>query len=181
MSLDQSHISRRTIAKGAAWTVPAVAVAAAAPALAASTTVAHDLSTSISGGGTRYAGTNQMDLKPSTFNNTGSETVEGLHIVFRVDNGQTIEDVQVFNNPIEDIAVGATISGEGTNEVTLTLAPGTALGQVIIPAGSTYASPAGQTLMLGSATGFNLTVTVNAANMKPGDIPFVTTAVVNAA
>lgn len=36
MSIDQSPISRRTVAKGAAWTIPAVAVAGAAPALAAS-------------------------------------------------------------------------------------------------------------------------------------------------
>lgn len=38
MSIDQSSVSRRTVAKGAAWSVPAVAVAAAAPSLAASTT-----------------------------------------------------------------------------------------------------------------------------------------------
>ncbi|NYF98442.1 DUF6801 domain-containing protein [Janibacter cremeus] len=37
MSFDQSHLSRRAITKGAAWSVPAVAVAAAAPSLAAST------------------------------------------------------------------------------------------------------------------------------------------------
>lgn len=36
MSFDQSTVSRRTVAKGAAWSVPAVAVAAAAPSLAAS-------------------------------------------------------------------------------------------------------------------------------------------------
>ena len=36
MPLDHSPISRRTVAKGAAWSVPAVAVAASAPALAAS-------------------------------------------------------------------------------------------------------------------------------------------------
>ncbi len=38
MPLDHSPISRRTVAKGAAWSVPAVAVAGSAPALAASPT-----------------------------------------------------------------------------------------------------------------------------------------------
>ena len=36
MTLDITHPSRRSVAKGAAWAVPAVAVAAAAPTLAAS-------------------------------------------------------------------------------------------------------------------------------------------------
>lgn len=38
MTTDRLQVSRRTIAKGAAWTVPAVAVASAAPSLAASPT-----------------------------------------------------------------------------------------------------------------------------------------------
>ena len=32
------HMNRRTLAKGAAWTLPAIAVAASAPSLAASPT-----------------------------------------------------------------------------------------------------------------------------------------------
>ena len=178
--MTQFATDRRTLVKGAAWAVPAVTIAGAAPALAAST-VPHDLSTSVPAGGTRYAGTNQMDLKATTFNNTGSETVEGLIVVFHVDSGQTIEDIITFGAPIEEVAVGATISGEGTNEVTLTLAPGTQQGQVTIPAGGSYTAPAGQTLMLGSETGFTLTVTVNAGNMTSGDIPFMTSTLVNAA
>lgn len=179
MPLDHSPISRRTVAKGAAWSVPAVAVAASAPALAASTTVAHDLSTSVPGGGNRISGT-QLDLAATNFINTGSETVEGITVVFEVDNGQTIEDITTFGQQIEDIAEGATISGEGTDTVTLTLAPGTGLGQVTIPAGGNYQAPAGQTLTLGSDTAFNLTVTVTATNAEPGDVPFTTTEAVPA-
>lgn len=172
---------RRSIVKGAAWAVPAISVAAAAPSLAASTAAPHDLSTSVPGGGTRYAGTNQMDLQATTFNNTGTETVEGITVVFQVDNGQTIEDITTFGQPIEDLAVGATINGEGTGTVTLTLAPGTGLGQVTIAAGASYTAPAGQTLMLGSETAFNLTVTVTATNVMSGDVPFSTTQPVPAA
>ncbi|CAM4009900.1 hypothetical protein [Janibacter anophelis] len=172
--------TRRTLVKGAAWSVPAISVAAAAPALPASpTTPAHDLSTSVPGGGNRVAAT-QLDLAATNFINTGSETVEGITVVFEADSGQTIEDIQVFGQPIENLAVGATISGEGTGTVTLTLAPGTGLGQVTIPADGSYQAPAGQTLILGTGDAFNLTVTVSATNAVAGDVPFTTTQAVPA-
>lgn len=169
--MSQFTTDRRTIVKGAAWTVPAISVAAAAPSLAASP-VAHDLSTSVPGTGNRISAT-QIDISATNFINTGTETVEGITVVFSASNGQTIEDVQVFGMPIEDLAVGSTISGEGTSVVTLTLAPGTALGQVTIPPnGGSFQSPAGQTLILGSADAFTLSTTVSAANAQDGDVPF---------
>lgn len=170
--MTQFTTDRRSVVKGAAWAVPAISVAAAAPTLAASTTPAHDLSTSVPGGGNRVAAT-QLDLAATNFINTGSETVEGITVVFEADSGQTIEDIQVFGMPIEDLAVGATIAGEGTSVVTLNLAPGTGLGQVTIPPnGGSYQSPAGQTLMLGSEGPFTLSTTVSATNAADGDVPF---------
>lgn len=172
--MTQLTTDRRTIVKGAAWAVPAVSVAAAAPALAASTepTAPHNLETSVSQGGTRISAT-QLDIQATKFINTGTETVEGITVVFSASDGQTIEDVQVFNQPIENLAVGATISGEGTSVVTLNLAPGTALGQVTIaPDGGSYQSPVGQTLIVGSDIAFTLTTTVSATNSQEGDIPF---------
>ena len=169
----QFTTDRRSVVKGAAWAVPAISVAAAAPTLAASpTTAPHDLSTSVSGGGTRISGT-QLDITATNFINTGTETVEGITVVFSASDGQTIEDVQVFGQPIEDLAVGATISGEGTSVVTLNLAPGTELGQVTIPPdGGSYQSPVGQTLILGSDIPFTLSTTVSATNAADGDVPF---------
>lgn len=172
--MTQFTTDRRTIVKGAAWAVPAVSVAAAAPSLAASP-VAHDLSTSVPGTGNRISAT-QIDLSATNFINTGTETVEGITVVFSASDDQTIEDVQVFGQPIENIAVGATISGEGTSVVTLNLAPGTGLGQVTIPPnGGSYQSPAGQTLMLGSEGPFTLSTTVTATNAADGDVPFENT------
>ncbi|UTT65734.1 hypothetical protein NMQ01_13700 [Janibacter sp. CX7] len=164
--------SRRTIVKGAAWSAPVVTIAAAAPSLAASTTAPHDLSTSVPGSGNRISAT-QIDISATEFINTGTETIEGITVVFSASDGQKINDVQVFGQPIENLAVGATISGEGTSVVTLMLAPGTQLGQVTIaPDGGSYKSPAGQTLILDSSIGFTLTTTVSATNAKPGDVSF---------
>jgi len=55
--LGQKKISRRTVAKGAAWSVPVVAVAAAAPAHAASGPTAGDVMVSAS-----CVGVNVLDL-----------------------------------------------------------------------------------------------------------------------
>lgn len=173
MSIDQTHVSRRTIAKGAAWSVPAVAVAAAAPSLAASTTAPHDLSTSVPGGGTRTSDLN-LNLAATNFINTGSETVQGLTVTFQVDSGQTIEAIQIFGNDIKNLAVGSTTSGYGTDTVVLTLAPGSELGQVTIEPGGSYQAPLGQDLVLSSPDAFTISVTVMASNGTAESIPFAT-------
>lgn len=176
--MTELNTTRRTIVKGAAWAAPVVTMAAAAPTLAASTNCDvpdRDLSTSVSGGGNRVGAT-QLDLSATQFINTGTESVEGITVVFQASGGQTINDVQVFGQPIENLAVGATIAGEGTSMVTLTLAPGTSLGQVTVPPnGGSYQAPAGQTLILGSNAAFDLTVTVNATNATECSVPFETT------
>lgn len=158
---------RRSIVKGAIWAVPAVTIAAAAPSLAASPepTPDIDLSTSTPGaGGVVRQSPEQMNISATTFRNTGTATAEGLVVTFAVDSGQTIEGIQVFGSDIKNVAQGATTSGYGTNTVTLTLAPGTGLGQVTIAPNGEYTSPVGQDILLGQPGAFNLTVTVQASN-----------------
>lgn len=175
------NTSRRTIVKGAAWAVPAISVAAAAPSLAASS-VPHDLSTSVPGTGTRQSATN-LNLSPTTFNNTGSESIEGLTITFTVDNGQTITGITIFGNDIKNLVAGSTTTGYGTSTVVLTLPPNTSngIGQVSIPSGGSYTAPLGQDLGLSSPTAFNISVTVVASNGTASDVPFSSTNPVPAA
>ena len=177
------NTSRRTIVKGAAWAVPAISVAAAAPSLAASpTTAPHDLSTSVPGTGTRQSATN-LNLSPTTFNNTGSETIEGLTITFTVDSGQTITGISIFGSDIKNLVAGSTTSGYGTNTVVLTLPPNTSggVGQVSIAPGGSYTAPLGQDIGLSSPDAFNISVTVTASNGTASDIPYMSTNPVPAA
>lgn len=174
--------SRRTIVKGAAWSAPVVTIAAAAPSLAASTTAPHDLSTSVPGTGVRQSASN-LNLSPTTFNNTGSESIEGLTITFVVDNGQTITGITIFGSDIKNLVAGATTSGYGTDTVVLTLPPNTTggVGQVSIPPGGSYTAPLGQDLGLSSPTAFTISVTVKATNELAGDVPYTSTTPVPAA
>ncbi len=172
--MTQFTTDRRTIVKGAAWTIPAVSVAAAAPALAASPTcdeIPQDLSTSSSAGGTRTSPEN-LNINPSTFRNTGTESVEGITVTFVASGTQTIEGISVFGSDIKDLVPGATTSGYGTNTVVLTLPPGTGLGQVSIPPGGEYTAPLGQDLALSSPEAFTVNVTVQATNGTDCSVPF---------
>lgn len=180
--MTQFTTDRRTIVKGAAWAVPAISVVAAAPALAASTTVPHDLSTSVPGTGTRQSATT-LNLSPTTFNNTGSESIEGLTITFTVDSGQTITGITIFGTDIKILVAGATTSGYGTDTVVLTLPPNTSggIGQVSIAPGGSYTAPLGQDLGLSSPDAFNISVTVTASNSTPSDVPYSSTNAVPAA
>lgn len=163
--------SRRTIVKGAAWATPVVTIAAAAPALTASPVTADiDLSTSSSAGGSRTGGT--LNINPSTFRNTGTETVEGITVTFVASGDQTITGISVFGSGIKNLVPGATTAGYGSNTVILTLPPGTGLGQVTIPPGAEYTAPLGQDLGLGSPEGFTLSVTVAATNATADSIAF---------
>ena len=181
--MTQFTTDRRSVVKGAAWAVPAISVAAAAPTLAASTTTApHDLSTSVPGTGNRTSADN-LNLSPTTFNNTGSESVEGLSVTFTVDSGQTITGITIFGADIKDLVAGATTDGYGTSTVVLTLPPNTSggVGQVTIPPGDEYTAPLGQDLGLSSPDAFTISVTVTALNAASGDVPFTSTNSVPAA
>ncbi|WP_446664186.1 hypothetical protein [Flexivirga sp. B27] len=56
MGIEKSAVSRRTVAKGAAWSLPVIATAAAAPAASASTAQAGDVVISHACGGATFAG-----------------------------------------------------------------------------------------------------------------------------
>lgn len=162
MSFDQSHLSRRTITKGAAWSVPAVAVAAAAPSLAASPGGAPDLSTSISAGATREG--DVITIAPSTIINSSEDTAaEGLVVLFEAN--KIITDLNLAG------LLGITADGFNTTTVTMTVPGGTSLGQVHIePNGGEYTSPLPQVLTFEEGAGdITLTVTATAGN---GGVPF---------
>lgn len=172
--MTQFTTDRRSVVKGAAWAVPAISVAAAAPSLAASPTCDEpdrDLSTSSSAGGTRQSAEN-LNINPSTFRNTGTESVEGITVTFVASGTQTIEGISVFGSDIKNLVPGATTAGYGSNTVVLTLPPGTGLGQVTIPPGGEYTAPLGQDLALSSAEAFTLSVTVQATNGTDCSVPF---------
>ena len=88
-------------------------------------------------------------------------------------------DYEIFGNEMQYAEVTLD-PGETLMICRLTLAPGTGLGQVTIPADGSYQAPAGQTLILGTGDAFNLTVTVSATNAVAGDVPFTTTQAVPA-
>ncbi|WP_265444895.1 hypothetical protein [Flexivirga meconopsidis] len=65
----QSKISRRTVAKGAAWTVPAVALAASAPAASASPATCD---VRITGVGVKYPTEKSVEFDFTVNNNSGA-------------------------------------------------------------------------------------------------------------
>lgn len=175
---------RRTIVKGAAWAVPAVTVAAAAPSLAASTECDEpdrDLSTSTPGTGSQRTSDANLNIAPTTFTNTGTDPVEGITVTFVASGTQTITGISIFGNDIKNLVAGATTAGYGSNTVVLTLPPGTGLGQVTIAPGASYTAPLGQDLGLGSPEAFTLSVTVAASNATECSVPFETSQDVEAA
>ena len=167
--------NRRTIVRTAAWAVPAVSVAAAAPSLAASTNGPPNLSTSISGGGERSG--NQLTIQPSTFINTGGTDAEGLTVVFN-STDVDINQISILGSNANGF-LGISVTGTPGRAVTMVLPPGTSLGQVFIEAnGGEYKAPVPQVLTFGGPEATTLTVTATATN---GGIPFTTTQDVPAA
>lgn len=164
--MTQFTTDRRSVVKGAAWAVPAISVAAAAPTLAASPGGA-DLSTSVpNADGSTRSGT-QLTIAPTTFINSGDANVEGLTVLF-----ESTEVIESFALEFLDYELfGIVVTGEGTNALTAVIQPGTALGQVTIPPGDDYASPVGQILTFANTSALTLTVTVTPTN---GGVPFVT-------
>jgi hypothetical protein len=154
--------SRRSVIRTAAWTAPAVTVAAAAPAFAA--TGAPNLSTSVSGGTPTRDGLD-VTIAPSTLNNTGTQETGGVVVAFSstvaIDNLQ----LDVFGSLMDPSALGITVTGLGTTSVTMEVPASLAN---IAPGGS-WTSPASQVLTMADETAFDLTVTATAVN---GGTPF---------
>lgn len=152
--------TRRTVVRTAAWSVPAVAVVAGAPQFAAS----HggpDLRTSTQGAGSGRTAPNELTIQPATLNNTGDTETGGLTVSFN-------SSVTAINNltlgGIDPGAIGATVTGLGTNDVTMVLVPtGLAAGTNIAP-GASYTSPLSQNLTFSGPELTELTVVVTATN-----------------
>lgn len=162
--------TRRAVIRTAAWSVPAVTVAAAAPAFADSTvpTPAPDLSTSTSGGTPTRAG-NQITIAPSTIRNTGDATATGLVVNFSSTEAITGFELLFFGSPLDYAALGITLSPTPTPEApvtafAMTIPDGTDLGKVRIAPGGSWTSPASQRLTFATSTPTTLTVKATAAN-----------------
>lgn len=133
-----SGISRRTLAKGAAWAVPAVAVAAAAPARAAS-------------GGPPRVTVLDACKQPGNSCNTGQRPfgfVKGYTFTVRIDN-PTTEDIYIYTN--EDNTPGpyfnVTSSVPFSYESARLFTPGSP-GTIGAPVGDSLLIPAGGTVYI---------------------------------
>ncbi len=80
----RSHLDRRTVVRGAAWSVPVVMVAAAAPAIAASQDAAVTIDPTASGCHPNNGNDLQRWRAPITFRNAGPGTASITGITFTV-------------------------------------------------------------------------------------------------
>lgn len=158
--------SRRSVTKAAAWSAPVVAIGASAPVLAASPVGLPDLSTSIQGEGSGRTAPDKLVIQPATLRNTGEADAEGVVIVFSSD-GPAITDFKLgaFGQELDPVALGGTVEGLGTNEVTVTIPP----SLMTVPADGETTSPATQIITFADTSETTLTVTVTASN---GGVPF---------
>lgn len=160
--------TRRSVLRTAAWAVPAVTVATAAPAFAASQVVpGPNLSTSRANATPPSRTNNKVTIPPTTLVNTGD--VDGVGVVIRYESdGPNITaidfDLGIFTVPAASAADGG-VTGMGTQVVELRI-NNPLSGAVLIPAGSStgWTSPATQILTLSAAVPFNLKVTATAGN-----------------
>ena len=134
-NIQRPGVGRRAVVRTAAWTAPAVAVVAAAPAYAA--TGAPDLSTSVAGTPTRTidAGTGfatfTIPEDTTVFNNTGGDALGLTAVVSFVASGgagvraaavaTNVTDVQIAGQPYTDFVGVVDVVGLGTSSVTLNI------------------------------------------------------------
>lgn len=132
-----NYVSRRTVAKGAAWAVPAIAVAGAAPAMAASPGLIE-----LSGAGCKLPGNSNSTFKGYAFALTASNT--------------TTSSVTIQINSV-------TLNGEDLGDaIVVNLDTCTMLGTVnelVLPAGTSYDNLA--LLTSNAASSANGTLAVN--------------------
>lgn len=160
--------SRRSIAKGAAWAVPAVTVAAAAPALAASPTDA------CAPGTLQVSVVNCQPLglftEPPYFqiHNPGNCTVPANTPV--VLSGSGLASINLAG--LIDLSAAVVWTGTETGTLKEALGPGATIDVRIFPAGLNVTALGDFTLtVLGSSAGFSLDAGVggiaNACNLLP--------------
>lgn len=108
-----SNVSRRTIAKGAAWAVPAIVVASPAPALAASGPPATRQFSVLSG--CKLPGNSNATFKGYAFAMTASNTTSGTVVI--TINSITLNGTDLGNALVVDLDTCTTLGG--VNTVTL--------------------------------------------------------------
>ncbi|WP_435202630.1 hypothetical protein [Janibacter sp. GS2] len=128
MNSEITSPSRRQIAKGAAWAVPAVAVAAAAPSLAASTCPPPVVAVNCP----PLLTTQQLTFTITNPSSSTCDLPEGE--VITVDRGG-LAGVQV--GPLNDLNVGVELlfTDANTAELTAPLAPGESITFQVFPRG----------------------------------------------
>jgi hypothetical protein len=157
------NTSRRTIVKGAAWAVPAISVAAAAPSLAASPDpTLPNLSTSVQGEGSGRTSATVLEIKPASIINTGGSDALGLVVTFETD-GVKITDLKL--GTLSPGLLGITVADLNSTFVTMTVPAGLAT----VKNGTPYLSPFSQVLTFENGNALNLTVIATAGN---GGVPF---------
>jgi len=115
------EVNRRTVVRTAAWSAPVAAVVAgAAPSFATSPTTPNLSTSTVNTAPTRSnTGTITMAANSATFKNTGTEAL-GLVAVISLANSN-ITDVRIGGMPYAQFAPLVTVTGLGTNSVTLTI------------------------------------------------------------
>lgn len=153
--VQQSGVSRRTIAKGAAWSVPVVAVGAAAPAASASTT--NDIGAFSLDGSCGLLGTVNQGF---TLAASGTAPVPAGSVVTITGSGLASVTAINLSNQIANVTIGS-------NSATIVLNQDLPAGQVLtmttlLSISVSYVLNAALTLPSGySATGGKLTGTVD--------------------
>lgn len=152
--------SRRAVIRTAAWTVPAVTVATAAPAFAASG--APNLSGTSFPTPVRDGG--KLSFTGVSMSNSGGTRTEGITFTF-VSTGATITDITAAAaTPVS--AVGMTLSGLGTNTVTMTIPASSGFN---VNGGSSVTIPVPINIIVSSTSGaVSIAYTVAALNTVSG-------------
>lgn len=155
--------NRRTVIRTAAWSAPVVAVAAAAPAFAASPDpTLPNLSTSIPSATPPARSGNVVTLQPTVFVNTGGSTPTGLEVVFNTSEPLNIPIL--FNGVIDPSALGVVFGGT-PNARTMSIP-----ASLSTFTNDQFASSFTQALQFATSNPSTLQVTVTAGN---GGVPYV--------
>ncbi len=160
--MTEAKPTRRTVVRTAAWTLPAVSVATAAPAFAASTDYT-DLSTSQAPTPSRSSPTT-IEVPATTFINTGNVVSRGISV--RIEANIAI--TKIMAGPIDPGAVGVVISGLGTTVVTMQVPADGLAAATIQPNGGTYTSPLGQTFTFAQEGSVTMSTVVTGVNADAG-------------
>lgn len=162
--------TRRAVVRTAAWTVPAVTVAAAAPAFAASRENFIDLSTSvITTAPTRVPERpSNVSVPATTFTNTGDLPAQGFTVA--ITSTVAISNIYLPGGTTPISMLGVTVAGLGTTNVGMVVPA--SLGT--IPANGSFTSPVAQEFAFATPETVTMTTTVTGTNGAATEsIPFV--------